>query len=424
MHFHFDENINAAQIQLFAKVAKCMMEDAFSMDYFRLINCPFPREANDAQALQQYCEHYPYNACFYVSTSNYKDLKYIHIRGSQIPSLNSSLYLAVLQKLFNDFKYKKENLQYLDIVDELLVAFVSINTDLTFFNVNKADDEDALSWDKNYGPCFFDRNRFSELRGRVCMAVFKQRTGGTISSQMEDTLRGLVMSLVYQCGYISFWSCLTDVATFPGNSQQENEVLNNLTEFMLENYLNIYVYNLSVENNPVSGGSNTSTRGSAENTTRIKLYFTKDDGEPVLLRMDLPHVDYPYVHLNIQEGESNMHVRLSQDAVGDEYDHVFDNLSAALLHYNFSAADYVHSPVAEDKRIIKDMRYRTALLTYAPHAFYYQELGAGVTSSNYDLVKQARGVLIELLESDNFNKDELLQLTPPDLLEMAYKELL
>ena len=86
---------------------------------------------------------------------------------------------------------------------------------------------------------------------------------------MEDTLRGLVMSLVYQCGYISFWSCWTDVATLPGNSQQENEVLNNLTEFMLENYLNIYVYNLSVENNPVSGGSNTSARGSAENTTRI-----------------------------------------------------------------------------------------------------------------------------------------------------------
>lgn len=200
MHFHFDDNINAAQIQLFAKVAKSMMDDAFSMDYLRLINCPFPRETNDAQALQMYCEHYPYNACFYVSTPNYKDLEYIHIRGSQIPSLNSSLYLAVLQKLFNDFKYKKENLQYLDMVDELLVAFVSINTDLTFFNVNKADDEDSLSWDKNYGPCFFDRGRFSELRGRVCMAVFKQRTGGTISSQMEDTLRGLVMSLVYQCG--------------------------------------------------------------------------------------------------------------------------------------------------------------------------------------------------------------------------------
>lgn len=193
---------------------------------------------------------------------------------------------------------------------------------------------------------------------------------------------------------------------------------------MLENYLNIYVYNLSVENNPVSGGSNIRSRGSAENTTRIKLYFTKDDGVPVLLRMDLPHVDYPCVHLNIQEGSVNKHFPLSQNAVGDEYDHVFDSLSDVLLHYDFNAADYVHSPVAEDKRIIKDMRYRTALLTYAPHAFYCQEFWAGVTSSNYGFVKQARNVLIELLETDNFKRDELLQLTPPDLLEMAYKELL
>ena len=110
--------------------------------------------------------------------------------------------------------------------------------------------------------------------------------------------------------------------------------------------------------------------------------------------------------------------------VGNEYDHVFDSLSSALLHYDFNAADYVHSSVSDDKQIIKDMRYRTALLTFAPEAFYYQELGSSLNSSNYDFVKQAKNVLIELLVTDNFNREELLELTPPDLLEMAYKELL
>ena len=37
---------------------------------------------------------------------------------------------------------------------------------------------------------------------------------------------------------------------------------------------------------------------------------------------------------------------------------------------------------------------------------------------------QTRNILIELLETDGYNKEELLRLDPPNLLEMAYKELI
>jgi len=421
MHFHFIENLKVAQIQLFAKVVKCMMDGEFSMEYLNLIDCPFPKEANDAQSLQDYCRYYPYNKYFYISTPRFNALKYIYIRRTQILSIDSSLYLASLQEIFNDFKGNEKELQYLNVFDELSMAFNSINTDLTLFYVKKADDEDSFSWRKKYGPCFFDRGRFQELRWRICLALYIKSIGECFSSQMEITLKSLLMSLVYQCGYISFWSCLADVLTFPGITPQENEVLNNFTNYMLKNYANIYVYNLSVEEKPVSG-KNINTRGATENTTRIKLYFTRDNGIPVLIRMDLPHKGEPYVHLNIQEEESNNHFRLSHDVIDDEYDHVFDNLSSALLQYDFNVVDSVHSSADDDERILKDMCYRTALFIYAPYAYYYQILGADKIGDAHNFEKQAWNVLVELLEC-SLGKEEIIELAPPDLLDMAYCKL-
>lgn len=425
MHFHFTQNIQVAQIQLFAKIVKCMMADQYSDDYSNLIiHREFPQEVQTVKELEALCVDHSKDEIFYVSTPKYHNLEYVRHGTTQISNLTTSIYLAKLQEKYNNFKQDKFDTSYVKIVDEMMCAFNGINTDLSFLFMNSTDEEGTFTWHGKYSPCFFDRGTIGELRGRICDIAIKEHYGETISSQMHDIARSLLMNYLYQCGYLAFWSCLADMATFPGITPQEQEVLDNLAAYLLNNYANIYVYYLSVENNPLGGCDHVDKRGSAENTTRIKLYFTKDDIEPVLLRLDLPHEGCPCVHLNIEEGGENKHEPLSKEVVGSEYDHVFDNLAWALVQYDFNAANYVHSPVAEDKRIIKDMRYRTALLSYAPHAFYYQELGANVTSSNYGFVKQARDVLIELLETDHFNRDELLQLTPPDLLEIAYKELL
>lgn len=424
IYFHFNEHLHASQIQLFAKVVKCMIDDEFSMKNLHLLDCPFPLEANNPESLQELCNNNRYISHFYVSTPQYNDLEYINDRGAQISTLDSNVYLANTQHTFNEFRDRTKPLPFLEIADGLLGSFVGINTCLTFFFLKKADDEKHFSWNENYGPCFFDRDHFSEIRDRASWIAHEQYEGKEITPPMVDTAKCNLMKLIYQCGYLSFWCCLTDVATFPGNTPQENEVLWQLIDFMLKTYANIYIYNLTVENNPIKGEDNIKGRGSAENTTRIKLYFTQEDGVPVLLRLDLPHEDYPYVHINIEENGENKHIRLSADTNNDEYDHVFDNLAYALLQYDFNAADYVHSPVDQDKVIIKDMRYRTALFNYSPCSFFYQILPDNTSISFLESVKQAKKILVELLEMDGFNREELFALTPPDLLELAYKELL
>ena len=79
--------------------------------------------------------------------------------------------------------------------------------------------------------------------------------------------------------------------------------------------------------------------------------------------------------------------------------------------------------------IIKDMRYRTALLNYAPCPFYCLafsdlEVDHEPECVTHPFIIHTRNTLVELLETDGYCKEELLSLDPPNLLEMAYKELL
>lgn len=201
---------------------------------------------------------------------------------------------------------------------------------------------------------------------------------------------------------MAFWCCLADVLTFPACTPQEKEVLANLANYLREHYANLYVCNLAVEADGIRGGDVVEIRGSAENTTRIKMYFTRDDGAPVMMRLDLPHEGCKYVHLNIEEEGENYHVVLSKEAQGNEYDHI---------------------PCDKDKAILRDMRYRTALLTYAPNAAYYLMLEQSPEAESHPIIKAASCTLKSLLHSDGISSNELETLNPPDLLSLAYSQL-
>ena len=405
-----------------------MLDNEFPIENAHWVDCPMPQEAENLHQLQEICDAGKIGCPFYITTPRYTDLEYVTRRSEQIPNLETSLHLAALQPQFHAFKANDFQKKYSELVDWLLGTFSFINVDLTNFFITKADDAGAFSWEEKYGPCFFDRERFSAVRDWIIGLEMQSHRHDGYSSIMEDTAKAILMRLLYLCGFLAFWVCLADVLTFPGCDEREKEVLENLAAFMLANYANVYVYNTVVESNPLKGGSMVLNRGSAENTTRIKLYLTKEDGTPVLLRLDLPHEGHPYVHLNIED-DTNKHIPLSKDAQGNEYDHVFDNLEKALLRYNFNVTEYVHSPVAQDKIVIKDMRYRTALLNYAPCSFYYMlflELGIDQDPEglNEPFIIRAHDTLVELLAMDGYRRDELVMLAPPDLLEMAYKSLL
>lgn len=423
LHFHFNKDLHAAQIQQFAKVVKCMIDDEFGDDYKDMLQWEWPSEAENVEQLQSLSVQLRDDYHFFISTPKYKDLEYTTERNTQVSFLVVNLALTILQGIYSEFKEDKIKALSVEVVDKMLGCFSNINTFLTNYFMKEADDQGFFSWKTQYGPGFFDLKRFSFVRDLICGLNMTQREHKELSVPTEEAAKGVLMSFLYQCGYMAFWCCLADVLTFPGCSPQEKEVLVNLANFLREHYANLYVYNLAVEADGVIGGNVIEDRGSAENTTRIKLYFTRDDGSPVMMRLDLPHEGCKYVHLNIEEGSENQHVALSKEALDDEYDHVFDNLAKALNQYNFNASKYDHLPSDKDKVILRDMCYRTALFTYAPNAAYYLMLGSLPEADSHPMIRAAVCTLKELLSCDGITPSELEMLNPPELLGLAYSQL-
>ena len=423
LHFHFNKDLHAAQIQQFVKVVKCMIDDEFREDYKDMLQWEWPSEVNNIEQLQNLSVQLRDDYRFFISTPKYKDLEYTTERNTQVSYLVVNLALSILQDLYSEFNENKIKATSVEVVDKMQGCFSNINTFLTNFFMKEADDQGDFSWKTQYGPGIFDLKRFSFVRDLICGLNKTRCEHKELSVPTEEAAKGVLMSFLYQCGYMAFWCCFADVLTFPGCTPQEKEVLVNLANFLRAHYANIYVYNLAVEADGVRGGDVVEDRGSAENTTRIKMYFTRDDGSPVMMRLDLPHEGCKYVHLNIEEEGENHHVVLSKEAQGDEYDHVFDNLAKALNQYNFNARDYDHFPCDKDKVILRDMRYRTALLTYAPNAAYYLMLGQLPEADSHPIIKAASCTLKSLLQSDGISSNELETLNLPNLLGLAYSQL-
>lgn len=221
--------------------------------------------------------------------------------------------------------------------------------------------------------------------------------------------------------YLTFWVSLLDVATFPGLAEKYKEVYNNLIDYLLSNYANIYIYDIVAESGTVKNSESIVTRGSESNTTRVKIFFTMNDYEPQLLRLDLPHIDHPYVHVNHEnaDGVINKHERLSHDITDDCLDNVFVPLVETLQCYNFFGIDTRHSPVSDDKAFFREMRYLAAMYSYAVVARAYLLLGDDCKAYKQSFVKLWRIKLLELLHEDGLDGEDTHNLDPFTLLEFA-----
>lgn len=93
-HFHYTQDIDAAQIQLFAKVVKCMLDDEFSMKNAQWVDCAMPQEVQNLQQLQDLCYSGQIGSYFQITTPRYEGLEYVSKRSQQIPNLDASLHLS------------------------------------------------------------------------------------------------------------------------------------------------------------------------------------------------------------------------------------------------------------------------------------------------------------------------------------------
>lgn len=417
--YHYDHPCTIGEVQLAAKAIRALITEDPWRNNMHLIHCPMPVEAQGDWKNIETQERLQYMFCyFYIETPNFGKLQYQLANNRQISSIEANIYLQIAQDTLQKMK-KDDFMPTLEDAVDLEHAFIFINSAISNYFFWQAEDEDRFDWNKKYSPCFFDRQRFLQFRGELMTGLFSEVDEKKAALYKRYMVREFAMLVKY----LTFWVSLLDVATFSGQNPKHKEVYGNLMKYLMDNYANIFVYDVVVENSPVRQSGNTVDRGSESNTTRIKIFFTLDDDtSPRLLRLDLPHVDHPYVHLNIEckaKGE-NVHVRLSPDEeYAGEYDSVFETLVATLQLYNFFAITSRHTPVSDDKVVLKEMPYWTAMYFYANAAMAYLWLGEESSTIKHPIMKYYRVNLIQLLEEDGIDVEEALKLNPYDLFEFA-----
>lgn len=416
--YHYNQDISIAEIQLAAKVIFAQLNDTPYRNNLENINCPAPDELNREWVKFRDYEKPIKNAHqFLIDTPNHGKCRYFLHGMPQILGLESNLFLDTAQNtiakiLRNDAEYNISD------ADNLMYAFIMINSSITNFFLQSAQELDMFSWDAKYSPCFFDRQRILNFRGCMMLEGFKEYNHKKLSICRRYIMRDFAM----QIKFLTFWVGLMDTFTFPNIGKSYKSVYGNLIAFLLKNYSNIYIYDIITESNNVSDSKHSSVRGSASNTTRLKIFFTTNDDMPRLIRLDLPHEGQPYVHLNIHtyRSEENLHIPISQEETySGEYDDVFEPLIDVLRVYNYFTITTRHSPVADDRIMFREMEYWSAMYNLNISAMGEVILGEEDKMEQFPVLQEARNKLIALLEEDGIQVQETTQLSDYDLFELS-----
>lgn len=358
-HFHFKEHLSVSQIQLFAKVFKCFINGPYALEDRHLIQLVLPQECKDVEELESIAQKASFANLFFVTTPDYCSLEYTTAYNKQIPDMWISLDLLSLQDNYQKIYEFSERQDIYALIDEMVTSFTLSNSSIGHHLFFGDYDLGGYNFSDKVAPNITYVDKLRWIRSSISLACENKKLSVYAKYQILD--------FAYQCRYLSFWACLIDVMSFPGISKDELEILNKVAGYFLENITNPFVYHISCESNPLNESVKVDNRESDDNTTRIKVYLTKNDDVPILVRFDLPHKGEPYVHLNIQKGEENTHYRLSSDVEDGCLDHVFDNLCKALNTFNFNGAFFYHSPSGKDRDIIHRMPEYTAMMNLATY---------------------------------------------------------
>lgn len=370
LHFFFKESISVAQIQNFVKILKAYAHPVYAKISLEQLPIVLPDGFNSQEELAEVAKHLGWRKLFYVHTPDYPDLEYTSQYKKQVLDVVVAFNLDTMQEQFGKLENDIRAEDAFDIADLLTSSYTLTNStlgELLFFGDYTLG---GYSFHDKFAPCITYIDLLRNLRfGILHLSECEE------SKKLETCIKYMLMDFKYQCRYLAFMTCLTDVLSFPGLTDEEKEVMNNLSGFFLRNFTNPYIYHISVEKERLDETIPVNQRESRHNTTRVKLYLnTYDDEKPQMIRLDLPHQKgadsnncEDCVHINWEINGKNLHIPLSSPDTDGRYNKVYDHLTVALQEMAFKTAYTYHSPSATDKAILKLMPDHTNMMIYCEH---------------------------------------------------------
>lgn len=100
-------------------------------------------------------------------------------------------------------------------------------------------------------------------------------------------------------------------------------------------YHNSFLYRVEMPCTPLNTTKRTDQRGVKDHTTQMKIYLFDRSMKPVLIRLDLPHSGFNYLHANIstvrgKKVEGDDHLKFNANCTADDLNVLFDSINESI----------------------------------------------------------------------------------------------
>lgn len=125
-------------------------------------------------------------------------------------------------------------------------------------------------------------------------------------------------------------------------------------------YHNCYLYRVEMPYTPLNTTKRTDQRGAKDYTTRMKIYLFNQSLKPILVRLDLPHAGFNYLHANIstihgKKINGQDHLKFDANCTVDELNDLFDSIHESIKEQTPNLFKIVDSTNKDEKIIFQRM---------------------------------------------------------------------
>ena len=276
------------------------MDEEFCLENSKLLTfIQIPSNFKNWDEFNDYCQR---NASYQIKikTKLYGDVVYeaLHLNKVQ-PSVFLYTAIGSLQEVFNDvakISFEKRNISPYVLMQRFVGCFNMLNTSISQFYIQMAQETGTYDWTNKYSPCFFDReeNLFFNM-------IAPHLNESDNPSFAEKCFKSLFLSYSCKCRYVTFFLCFLQLFSCPFVRRDYRFRFAFFADKLLSLKENVYIHHIFLEQSIVDTSVDVSDRGADANTTRLKIFFTFDDGIPYLARLDLPHKGVKFLHINIED---------------------------------------------------------------------------------------------------------------------------
>ena len=184
----------------------------------------------------------------------------------------------------------------------------------------------------------------------------------------NSTILALNAALILErnkCSFSAFCGLLLDAVW---GTEEYLKPLRDIECQIQHRFQGVELYRLEIPSSPVDTSIPIGTRGPDAHTTLMKLFLIDTDGNRVLVRIDLPHVNSLKFHINVNCPDSNKysamsHYEIEADRHDDSLNRVLDSLKASISEQMPHLLVIQDTDRENENRILEDMRKYIDYLT-------------------------------------------------------------